>query len=276
MIITGELECIRSHLQRLPLLTGLSDFPMTFKTVTFHRHHGFWTWTFSSFPATAFHVFSRAYPWESPRARLYSKLKYPTANLSPTYTLEMLAEGTRWNSTCSFAKSGLSARIREVPPTGREVSLSQGRPLTNFNVGCPQCTQVSDTGPSQTPNPKTGETHVGISSRIAPYPGLRSWGSRHPNNRWDVLMAYKARILKIQMGMSESAPFKRLYCRIPTLFGTLQSCSCRRPFLLAAGNDVNLLNIISNTVPTHFFFLEWSCNPESTFISARWFGSEKF
>lgn len=27
MIITGELECIRSHLQRLPLLTGLSDFP---------------------------------------------------------------------------------------------------------------------------------------------------------------------------------------------------------------------------------------------------------
>lgn len=33
-----------------------------------------------------------------------------------------------------------------------------------------------------------------------------------------------------------------------------KAAAANATFLLVAGNDVNLLNIISNTVPTHFFF----------------------
>lgn len=66
---------------------------------------------------------------------------------------------------------------------------------------------------------------------------------------------------------------KCLLCRFPTLFGTLFKAA-DLTFLLVGGKDVNLLNIIANTVPTHFFKVG-SCNPQSTFISARWFGSKE-
>lgn len=46
--------------------------------------------------------------------------------------------------------------------------------------------------------------------------------------------------------------FKYLPCRIPTLFRTLFKAA-DTTFLFIGGNDINLLNIISNTLPTDIF-----------------------